>query len=468
MYSWVYKMRAFRCRSSELTLLEEELKKDGPRLVVLDGMRRVGKTELIKKFVSRKTSFYFCASSGADADLLNRFKQTIERMYLTPLNRRLDTISWETLLAFMIENISRRANILILDEFPLLQNANTQIAPMLGRIWEEKAKGKNIMLILSGTDGAVMGEGILNSDSPLGPRVTGSLSLAPLPFSDTRSFFPDYSGAERVLCFSALGGIPAYLSKFDPRKPLEQNFKKEILNKDSYLFREPLLHLWEEMREPGQYFSLLHAVSKGYTSLPEITRESGLKDIYAANKYLFALRERKILRRIIPITEEDPKKSRKGRYDFENPFFRFWFRFIYPNISDLEMGDTDSLWREKIKPSLPEFCRHTFVDICLQRLERLRHYRKLPFDARKMGRWWNRADSIDLVAEGTDGSLLLCLCDWSEKRLGSDGLSRLAKKARWFPGAERIFYGLFSGQGFSRDLKARAAEREEILLLDYY
>ena len=443
------------------------MKEGGPQLFVLHGLRRAGKTELIKKFASRKASFYFCASSGADADLLNRFKQTVERMYLTTLKRRLDTISWESLLTFMIENISRRATILILDDFPLLQNANTQISPLLGRLWGEKAKGKDIMLILSGSDTA-MQDGLLNGNGCLEPHVTGSLYLTPLPFSDTRIFFPNYSGAERVLCFSALGGVPAYLSKFDPRKPLEQNFKKEILNKDCYLFREPLIHLWEEMREPGQYFSLLHAVSLGFTRLSDITREAGMKDIHAANKYLFALRERRILRRITPFSEEDPKKSRKGRYEFENPFFRFWFRYIYPNKSDLEMGETDFLWREKIKPDLFHFCRPAYVDICLERLERLRRYKKLPFEARRMGRWWNRTDSVDLVVEGTNGSLLLCHCDWSEKRLGSDALSRLVKKARWFSDKQQVNYGLFSGQGFTRDLKKRAEEREEILLLDYY
>jgi uncharacterized protein len=461
-------MASFKGRSNELTILEEHLKEMGPKLFILHGMRRVGKTELLKKLTKRRTFFYFCASSSSDTDLLRRFKQTIERLYLTPLSRRLDTISWETLIAFLIENISRRAGVLILDDFQVMQNANRQISSILARQWGEKAGKKEIMLILSGSDAVVMEEEILNGDSPLRAHVTGSLHLSPLLFSDTRAFFPQYSEAEQVLCFSALGGIPAYMSRFDPRKPLEQNIKKELLEKDSYLFREPLVHLWEEMREPGQYFSLLHAISRGFIRLPEITRESGMKDIYATNKYLFALRERRILRRLTPFTEEDPKKSRKGRYDFENPFFRFWFRYIYPNKSDLELGETDLLWREKIRPDLIAFCRTAFVDICLQRLERLCRYNKLPFKVQKMGRWWNRSDSIDLVAEGADGFLLICLCSWTDKRLGSDCLAGLGKKARWFPNATRIYYGLFSGEGFSKELNAKAKEHEEILLLDYF
>jgi AAA+ ATPase superfamily predicted ATPase len=461
-------MPYFKDRSRELTILEEQLKKEGPQLFVLYGQRRIGKTELIKRFISRKAAFYFCASPASDPDLLNRLKLAMERMYLTTLNRRLPSVTWESLITFMLENLTRRANILILDEYPLLQGANGQFTQLLARIWEEKAKGKNIMLILSGSDAAVLKDGILDGTSPLSPHVTDSLQLMPLTFSSSRAFLPQYSGAEQMLCYSALGGVPANLSKFDPRKPLEQNFKTALLNKDSYLYREPLMHLWEEMREPGQYFSLLHAVSLGHSRLPEICRQAGMKDIYATNKYLFALRERRLLVRITPFTEADPQKSRKGRYTFANPFFRFWFRFVFSNRTALELGDEDTVWREGVKPNLTKFCRSSFIDVCLQRLERLSRYGNLPFEVRKMGRWWNKTDSIDLVVEGRDGSVLLCLCDWSEKRLGSDGLQRLNKKARWFADAPRIFFGLFSGQGFSKELKMKAAERSDVLLLPYY
>lgn len=461
-------MPSFKSRSTEMTLLEDQLKKEGPQLFVLQGMRRVGKTELLKKFSSRKSFFYFCAASGTEQDQLQRFKQAIERMYRTPLSRRLAAISWETLFTFMIDNISRRASLLILDEYQILEAANRGIAHILSRIWMERARNKNLVLILAGSDAAVMEDDILSGDSPLHRHVTGALRLEPLLFSESRVFFPHYSGPERVLCFAALGGMPAYMTRFDPRKPLEQNIKNEILDKDCYLFREPLLHLWEEMREPSHYFSLLHAVARGFTRLPDIARESGMRDIYAANKYLFSLRERRILRRVLPFSEKDPQKSRKGRYDFNNPFFRFWFRYVYPFKSDLELGEVDSVWKERIKPDLNSFCRFPFVDICRQRLERLKRYSKLPFEADKIGFWWNRTDSIDLVAEGLNGEVLLCHCDWADVRLGSGCLKSLARKARWFPDASRVYYGFFSGEGFSNELKMKAAESSDILLLDYY
>jgi len=57
----------------------------------------------------------------------------------------------------------------------------------------------------------------------------------------------------------------------------------------------------------------------------------------------------------VPITEENPDKSKRGLYYLEDHFFRFWFRFIYPNYSYLEENETDYVWDKKINPYLNEF-----------------------------------------------------------------------------------------------------------------
>jgi hypothetical protein len=37
-----------------------------------------------------------------------------------------------------------------------------------------------------------------------------------------------------------------------------------------------------------------------------------------------------LIERIIPVTERNPEKSKKGLYYLTDNFIEFWFKFIYP------------------------------------------------------------------------------------------------------------------------------------------
>jgi AAA+ ATPase superfamily predicted ATPase len=48
-------------RKSELSALEKRYKSPDPEFFIIYGRRRIGKTELVKKFTSNKRHFYFLA-----------------------------------------------------------------------------------------------------------------------------------------------------------------------------------------------------------------------------------------------------------------------------------------------------------------------------------------------------------------------------------------------------------------------
>lgn len=376
--------------------------------------------------------------------------------------------SWEALFRYIYDHVTKKIQIVIIDEFPYLCISNKALPSILQKIWDEKAKETNIFFILCGSYMRFMEREILGSKSPLYGRRTGQLVLRPLGFKDVGYFFPDYSPKDRVYSYAVLGGTPAYLERFNSKKTIEQNIKNEILNKNAFLYSEPRFLLMEELREPSVYFSILKAISLGKTRLNEIVQETGLGDSYKVNKYISVLRGLHIVRREIPITEDKPYKSRKGIYILDDPFFRFWFRYIFPNLSYLEMGDIDYVWKEKIKPDFDSFVGFIFEDICIQKLRRLNRNNKLPFKAKSLGRWWDRKDEIDIVAFDSKGSFLFCECKWRSKKIGLGTLNELQRKSDKFPDANRKYYGFFSKSRFSKELKEMSKERTDILLIDYF
>jgi AAA+ ATPase superfamily predicted ATPase len=453
-------------RIDELNYLEKLHKEQDARFVIMYGRRRIGKTELLRQFSKNKKHLFFSSDLSSEQEQLKQFSEKIFQLTRESFLQNQPFGSWEALLRYIFDHLIPKMPLIIIDEFPYLCISNPALPSILQKIWDEKGKESNIFLILCGSYMSFMEKEVLGSKSPLFGRRTGQIALQPLSFKDLKLFFPRYSEEDRVFVYSILGGTPAYLQRFHDHKTIEQNVKEEILNKNGFLFGETRFLLIEELREPAIYFSILKAIAFGRTRLNEIVQETGISDPHKVNKYLSVLRELRIVKREIPITENKPHKSRKGIYLLNDPFFRFWFRYVLPHMSYLEEGDLDFVWQEKIKPSLDSFTGFTFEDICLQRLKNLNRKNRLPFKARSIGRWWNNKEEIDIVAYDDQQSFIFGECKWKNKKVGLNELYNLERKADNFFNVKQKYFALFSKSGFSEELKNLSSQRKDILLFD--
>ncbi|MBE0460497.1 MAG: ATP-binding protein [Candidatus Aminicenantes bacterium] len=454
-------------RTAELNYLESLNKIKRSRLLILYGRRRIGKTELLRQFSKDKKHLFFSSDLSSEQEQLRQFTEKIYQLTRDSFLQNQPFNSWEALFRYVFDHLSKTIPLVIIDEFPYLCISNDALPSIIQKIWDENEKTSSIFLILCGSYMSFMEREVLGSKSPLYGRRSGQIILKPLNFKDINEFFPGYSMHELVYSYAVVGGSPAYLQRFNSRKTIEQNIKEEIMNKNAFLYIEPRFLLIEELREPSVYFSILKAIAYGKTRLNDIVQETGLKERYKVNKYLSVLRELHIIKREVPITEDKPHKSRKGIYLLTDPFFRFWFRYIFPNMSYLEEGDIDFVWKEKIKPDFDNFVGFIFEDICIQKLKSLNIVNKLPFKAKSIGRWWDRNHEIDIVAFDDKGSFLFCECKWTAKKIGLNTLDDLRKKAEKFPDAVIKYYGFFSKSGFTKELEELSKERKDILLFNY-
>lgn len=454
-------------RTEELGYLEKLYKEKNARLLIIYGRRRIGKTELLRQFSKDKKHLFFSSDLSSEQEQLRQFTEKIYQVTGESFLQTQAFSSWEASLRYIFDHLIDKIPLIIIDEFPYLCVSNSALPSILQKIWDEKAKENNIFLILCGSYMSFMEKEVLGSKSPLFGRRTGQIVLPPLRFEHLKDFFSHYSKKDRVYICAVLGGTPAYLQRFSDKRTIEQNVKDEVLSKNAFLYSEPRFLLMEELREPSIYFSILKAIAFGKTRLNEIVQEAGIDDRHKVNKYLTVLRELHIVRRKVPLTEDKPHKSRKGIYILDDPFFRFWFRYIFPNMSYLEEGDIDYVWEEKIKPNFDSFVGFIFEDICIQQLKSLNKDNKLPFKAKNIGQWWNGREEIDIVALDGKGSFMFCECKWTAKKIGISMLDELQNKTNKFPGVARKYFGFFSKSGFSKGIKDLSEKRKDILLLDY-
>jgi AAA+ ATPase superfamily predicted ATPase len=454
-------------RERELAFLNDHYATDQAELVVLYGRRRVGKTELLRTFCQDKPHLFYVADLGTEEAQLAEFTRQAAALMTGDPNLLAPFASWEAAFAYLLSQHAERL-VVVLDEFTYLIDVNPALPSVLQKLWDTRLRQSQLVLVLCGSYVGMMEREVLAYRSPLYGRRTGQWQLQPLSFWDARRLLPGFAPDDGVRAFAVLGGVPAYLRQFDDTLPLVENIERRILALGEFLHDEPRFLLLQELREPHRYFAVLDAIAGGRTRPNEIAQATHI----AATSipfYLKTLQEMGLVARLTPVTEHNPDKSRWGIYQLTDPYFRFWFRFVYPQRSLLERGET-GLVRQQVAEQLDQFTGPAFEAICREWVWHEHAAGRLDFTPTAVGSWWDRQEEIDVAAVGTDAAgeavTLIGECKWSSRLVGVNVLDDLRRKgARMRQGdTGRVRYALFSRAGFTEAL-ARRAHAEDVRLV---
>src|SRR5262245_11337941 len=356
-------------RDGELQVLEELADSGKPELFVLYGRRRVGKTELLQQFCRTRRAVYFLAAQVREKDSLRAFRDALQEGIDDPIAASIDFPDWTAALNFAAERAKDDRLVVVLDEFPYLCEATKGLPSVIQRFWDTRGKHSKLMLVLCGSQVSFMEREVLAERSPLFGRRTAQRHLEPLEPRETLPFFPRWKMRDRVLAYAILGGMPAYLRRFDDARPLLENVERECLRPEGYLFDEVQFLLRSELSNPATYNSILAAVARGAEKVGDVALAVGV-DSPTANKYLTTLRELRLVAREVPLTDPDPLRSRRGVYRIADRFVAFHFRHVQPHLSLTEAGRGARVLDEFVRPDLPRLLEEARGELLL---ERLRH-----------------------------------------------------------------------------------------------
>jgi len=451
---------AFINRDNELAFLEKKWQEGGPQLIVLWGKRRVGKTELVKQFIADKPHLYFLGESTHETEQLKRFSSAVGQFFDEPLLKTRGFDNWHEAFRYLKDKNQRL--VLVVDEFPYLIISNRAIPSVFQHGWDEYLSTSQVYLVLLGSSISMMESEVLAYRAPLYGRRTGQWQIDPMGFLDVSEFMPHRSFGDRLSHYAVAGGIPAYWLQFSAHRDFWANLKEKVLTKGEPLYNEVEFILREEFREPRFYFALLQAIAQGKRKLSEIVNATGIAQSFA-NKYLSVLTDLKVVSKELPITEEKPLKSKKGLYRISDEFFQFWFKYIFTQRSDLEIGRLQNVL-QNIESEWQQYVSYIYEKVAAEILWKHREH-LFPFS--KVGRWWQQNEEIDLVAINKElDAILFAEVKWSQKRVGTDILEALEAKAKlvqWGSNNRTEYYCLFSKSGYS-DALLRAAKDKGVFL----
>jgi AAA+ ATPase superfamily predicted ATPase len=446
-----------RNRERELGYLDTRYASDRAELVVLYGRRRVGKTTLAYYWAQEKPHIFFFATQDDSATLLRRFSQLIGKASGESPDPAFTFPDWETAIRTLGALARECRLVVVIDEFPRLVTAHPPIASYLQMVWDMELQHSQIFLILTGSLLSVMHQQVLDPDAPLYLRHTWPFELKPLNIADLPAFFPAYSQDALVETYAVLGGMPYYLISMNPDVDLLTNVRQAILEPTGSLFNEIPLQLHLEMRgmDVPLYMRILQAIALGAHTRGEITRAAALHDKNVSH-YLLTLQEMGMITVEQPL-ERSKTRRRWARYHLQDPFLRFWQRFVGPRQAELEIGHgQDALWHE-IRHQLPQVVAPIWERIARWHLLRSGSQGRLPPVA-EVGSWWSSQAQIDAVGiDRHSRSVIFGEARWRQEPVTPGDLERLVERGQhWLRGSDAhwdVHYAIYA-RNLSSGLRA--------------
>lgn len=462
----------FLDREGELAHLEKWWASASREPLSLYGRRRAGKSWLFRRFAHDKPALILVARRAASGAQLAEFAERLEPL----LGFRPALGSLSELIRVIYRAANAEKILVIIDEFSyLLPTTETEIARELtavAAVMEDERDGSKLKLLLCGSLVSQM-EALFAEGSPLHGRLV-ALQLQPVSYAESRLFMPDLEPLEQFERFAIAGGMPRYLSALG-EGDLRDVICQKILDPNAALWDEARTILDQELREPKVYFSILQTLSSGDKEFGEVV-DALRADRKVVSKYLSVLEEMRIIERRLPVNANPG--SRSGHWHLRDPFFRFWFRFVFPYQDDLESGlGAETLYDTEIEPVLAEHVGQEFEEYC-------RSWVRANAGATRVGSWWGPSlhelrkdgtrttEEIDIVGVARSKVSVIGEARWRNRPMDLSYLAEIEKfkipalRQSGIKVTKTPTIYLFSRGGYVDRLVEVASLREDLVLID--
>lgn len=347
-------MKFYNRKKEQEILLKNKIQSEKSAcFTVMVGRRRIGKTSLLLESVRGQKYLYLFVARKNENLLCSQFQSDAEKMLGLKIFGTITQFRdlFEQLLIFA----TREHFTLIIDEFQEFESVNPAIFSDIQNLWDQYKDKARINFIACGSIYSLMMKKFENRKEPLFGRLSSKIILQPFAVSVTKDILREYNAKytpEDLLCLYLLtGGVAKYIELLmDAGAVTHKQMLDMVTRADSpFLGEGKDLLISEFGKEYGTYFSILQLIASGKN------RQSEIDSIIDKNTgaYLVNLeKEYSLIVRNKPMFSKPG--SRRARWSVNDNYLRFWFRFIYPNQSLIEMGRFDLL-REYIDKNYEQY-----------------------------------------------------------------------------------------------------------------
>ena len=454
-------------RKKELEVINTRLDSGDFELGVIYGQRRIGKTSVILESLKGREHIYFLARQDNYQRNLDYFTEECVRCFSIPYPVRFG--SFDALFDFVIDRAKGKKFAIVIDELPFLAKSYPGIVSYLQKVSDDcKREGRPIKIILSGSDSSFMVDLLSDKAKPLYQRATFKIHVKPMVFSDAARMLEGFSSVDAASYLAIFGNRPYYLEKLSKDKTFERNLIDLCFDSSSILVDAPNMTLPIGYSSNSTFVSILTTISDHKQRVKEIADVLHIDD-NALSTFL----KRMLAGESIEKRETFNGNRKTVYYEISDPFIRFYYRAIYPNLPNIERGLGAEVYHS-ILPVIENAVSRGFEDVVNSYMDELNGEGKLPHVYNQFKKFTadnsplGRSVEIDGLADSLDGRHLLAIeAKFKSKNLSKEVLDHLIESVSLFAGKyESVHYCLFSKTGFSEDLLSLNDRSVSLVSLD--
>ncbi len=420
-------------RVEETQRLTQVLEREKPGVVAIYGRRRIGKSELIKRVLKPQDVFYLADRSEGSHQRVLLAKMLAQTL---PDFDKVEYPDWETLLrAANYRTVERFA--LCLDEFPYLVEQSPELPSVFQKLIDEKQL--NYDLVFCGSSQNMMYGTFLDASAPLYGRADAILKLNALriPYLQEALNLDPISAVEE---YAVWGGVPRYWELREALGTFDKALWDLIFSTNGLLYEEPLKLFLDDVKNPVKTSTIMSYIGAGAQRLSEIASRCN-EPATNLSRPLKKLIDLGFIHKDVPFGT-DEKSSKKSLYKISDPLMDFYFKFVVPNRSFIELGRTAPI-QQALNTNFSDYLGGRWEQICRDAVSGNDINGTIYGKAR---RWWGSVINedgqpeqieIDLVAESLDKKrLLVGERKWTTQENGKLLTSELTRKSSLLPFAK--------------------------------
>ena len=446
-------------KQSILKHLEDLYAESGNQLVVLYGPMDCEKEALIRAFVETKKHFYYRARKASAKEQLVMMGEEVARKFDVKIQRDAYDEYFNR-----VKSGNPTKLVVVIDEFEHIVKKDPAFMESILKLKNRRLYPGPVMIILASSSivwteqdmPEAIGEEAVS-------KIDARIKIPNMNFLEVVRAFPELSVSDTIKIYGVLGGVPGYLKYWKKRKTFKQNICDLILSEDGYFFKKAEELVASELRELSVYNTILMAIAKGENKLNDLhhyTEFSRPK----ISVYMKNLSQFDIIEKVVSFETGGWENAKKGVYRIKDTYVNFYYRFVYPHLSDLYMMDPEDFYDTYIEKELDDYLNRYFINVCMEYLSLLNQIRRLPLVVTKMGTWVGKTGNIDIIAQSADRQNIVGICNWKEEELTLPMCKELFDSMLKAKITSKHVY-LFSAKSFSDDVRelARIDKRFELI-----
>jgi uncharacterized protein len=369
------------------------------KCLLMRGRRRIGKSSLVEAFADRaQVPFVFFTAAGASAEAeLEVFTEAVatstlaDRAVFEESRPGNWSAAFRQLAGILPDD---RPSIVVIDEAPYLMERVDAFEGILQRTWDRELSRKPVLLILIGSDLAMM-EALDSYGRPFHQRGT-QLVLGPLNPVEVAQMLR----LEPVDAFDAslvTGGLPLICANWSPGADLWQFLAQELANPVSPLLVSAERSLAAEFPDAAMAATVLQAIGSGERTFTNIARAAGGIAHSTLNRALEVLISKRMVAAEQPLST---RPSKDKHYVVSDPYLRFWLTFLGPHLAEIERLRGD-ITLERVRSHWVSWRGRVIEPLLRESLARLLPSSGLPL-APVVGAYWTRSNNVEIDVVGAD------------------------------------------------------------------